>query len=148
MTDNTTTDDAQEFARLEALAAEIDGADNYSVTTEYDDAPSDAQLSELLTPAIRLTADIFAPNWALADEECEQLGKAYGAVIDKYLPDNDLSKYSIEITAVMTTLIVFGSRAGKPRKAPPEIKKTAKNDDVPTVKAVLPSDEGANNDKD
>jgi len=114
-----------DWAQLEQQASKVDAELNpQSEQQEIEQAQAAEQelsIAELLTPAIKVTGDIFAPNWHLSDDECQQLGAAYGALIDKYLPDNDLSKYSVEIAAVMVTGLVFGSRIGKPlREKKPE----------------------------
>ncbi|GAA5133107.1 hypothetical protein [Thalassotalea piscium] len=76
----------------------------------------DMEIAELLGPAIKVTADIFAPNWELQEAECEQLGIVYGALLDKYLPDNSLSKFGVEISAIMVTGIILKTRVGKPMR--------------------------------
>lgn len=63
----------------------------------------------VLTPAFA----IFAPNWNVRTSEIEQLGDAYGKVIDKYFPDG-FGKYDAEITALVVTSMIVMPRRGKP----------------------------------
>jgi hypothetical protein len=116
--DNTEVEQA--WASLAAQAADIDNEINpvnetlpVNESQPHENEPSTA---DLLAPVIKVTGDIFAPNWNLSADECEQLGNAYGGLIDKYLPDNPAAKYGMEISAVMITLAVFSSRKGTPLK--------------------------------
>lgn len=68
----------------------------------------------LLALLLKPTFDVLAPAWAVSEPECRLLAEAYGAVLDKYLPDLDLG---VEAAAVIATFAVFGPRWGKPRAA-------------------------------
>lgn len=74
------------------------------------------ETAELLAPVIAITAEVFAPNWQLTKDEVTSLATVYGALVDKYLPDNPASKYGLEITALMTTAMIFAARKGMPMK--------------------------------
>lgn len=108
------------------LDSELAPTDNQSINDLGGEVDAvEISTAELLAPVIKVTGDIFAPNWELDETECEQLGIAYGALIDKYLPDNPASKYGLEISAVMVTLAVFGSRKGVPMRIEEKPKKEA-----------------------
>lgn len=77
-----------------------------------DQAPAAPSTGELLAALLRPTFDIMAPAWRVSDPECEMLGQAYGAVIDKYFPDMELG---VELAAVLATAAVLGPRLRKPR---------------------------------
>lgn len=79
-------------------------------------AEPEVETAELLAPVIAITANILAPNWQITDDETNQLATVYGALLDKYLPDNPASKYGLEITALMTTGLIFAARKGMPMK--------------------------------
>lgn len=75
--------------------------------------------AELLTDAVSITAEIFAPNWHITPEEAGQLGGVYGKLLDKYAPETDFSKWMPEIGAVMVTGMIIKSRIGVPLKLEP-----------------------------
>lgn len=58
---------------------------------------------------------IFAPNWNVTGSEVQQLGEAYGKVIDKHFKEG-LGKYGVEVTAVIVTCAIVAPRAHKPPK--------------------------------
>ncbi|MDP3859010.1 MAG: hypothetical protein Q8Q73_14755 [Stagnimonas sp.] len=62
---------------------------------------------------------ILAPNWKVTDAEIDQLGKLYGALLDKYVPDLKTA-YGLEISAVLVTAAVIGPRLMVPRHAEPK----------------------------
>lgn len=101
-------------SQASVLDNELAPTDNQSLNSVENEVETEISTAELLAPVIKVSADIFAPNWEFDESECEQLGIAYGALIDKYIPDNPASKYGLEISAVMVTLAVFGSRKGVP----------------------------------
>jgi len=111
------------WAALNSQAAIVDNEISPELNNEMTSEAAVDELStaDLLAPVIKITGDIIAPNWGLNEGECEQLAAAYGGLFDKYMPDNDFTKYGVEITALMTTAIIFGSRRGVPLKEkPPE----------------------------
>lgn len=85
---------------------------------EVEEAAAGMSTGELVGTAIQATADFIAPNWDIQPEESAQLGEAYGALLDKYLPDSGLDKYGAEITALLVTGMILKSRAGIPMKKP------------------------------
>lgn len=115
-----------EWAHLEQSAAAVDGVLSPEIqSTEIAESEPEIETGQLVAQAIQATADIFAPNWDIQPEESEQLGAAYGALIEKYLPDSGLEKYGVEISAVLITGMILKSRANKPlrKPKPKEIKK-------------------------
>ena len=131
--DTQETQDAdKEWAALMNQASNLDDEINPQATDYTNESNAEeveVSTAELLAPVIKVTGDIFAPNWSLTENECEQLGVAYGSLIDKYLPDNPASKYGLEISAVMITLAVFGSRKGVPLRI--EKKEKTKQEERP-----------------
>lgn len=112
------------WEQLEAQAATVD--DINSPTPINDESPQEEEISsgDLVAQAIQVTADFIAPNWEIKEEESEQLGKVYGALLDKYLPDSDFSKYGLELSALLVTGMILKSRAGVPlKKEKPKEKK-------------------------
>lgn len=110
-------DDLQ--AEADALLAEIDAplpaADVDSPGVEQ------AKTADMLSTLLQITFNaIVAPrrgdHWAMSQKECDALGSAYGAVIDKYFPDFDLG---VEFVAVVTTVTVFGPRIAQDIATPP-----------------------------
>lgn len=117
-----------DWGKLEAQAAAIDDINSPQAA---DDSPPEPEISsaELVGQAIQVTADLIAPNWKIQGEESQQLGVVYGALLDKYLPDSDFSKYGLEISALIVTGMILKSRAGVPlqkekKKKPEQIKPT------------------------
>jgi hypothetical protein len=110
----------EEWARLEQSAQDLDGILSPELPSVENSEPEQTGLEtgELLAQAIQASADIFAPNWHIEPEESEQLGIAYGALLDKYMPDSGLDKYGIELSAILITGMVLKSRAGVPLKKP------------------------------
>ncbi|GLX80884.1 hypothetical protein [Thalassotalea eurytherma] len=86
------------------------------------EAEPEIESAALVSQVIQVSADIFAPNWKIQAEESAQLGQVYGKLLDKYLPDSGLDKYGLELSALMVTAMVIGSRAGVPLKEKPEKK--------------------------
>jgi hypothetical protein len=113
--DTQTADDT--WAALNAQAVALDNelappVSDHKTANEV----VEPETAELLAPVIKITADLVAPNWALTEVECEQLANSYAALLDKYLPENGLNNYGVEITALLTTGIVFSSRKGIPMR--------------------------------
>lgn len=126
----TSADDlAREFAALTAEGEALDGEQIPLTGEQSENEPEKAEIptGELMAQVVQTTADIFAPNWEIQAEESEALGNAYGALLDKYMPDSGLDKYGVEIAAVMVTGMVLRSRAGVPLKKQPKSQKTARS---------------------
>lgn len=137
-----TQDVEKEWAALMSQASSLDDEINpqsIDIATEKTNEDIEVSTAELLAPVIKVTGDIFAPNWSLTETECEQLGIAYGSLIDKYLPDNPASKYGLEISAVMITLAVFGSRKGIPMRLDKKEKPTEKEEEPIKDKVIIES---------
>lgn len=86
------------------------------------EAEPEIESAALVTQVVQMSADIFAPNWQIQPEESAQLGQVYGKLLDKYLPNSGLDKYGLELSALMATAMIIGSRAGTPLKEKPEKK--------------------------
>jgi hypothetical protein len=134
----------EEWARLEQSAQALDGILSPELPAAENSEPEQTGLEtgELLAQAIQASADIFAPNWQIEPEESEQLGVAYGALLDKYLPDSGLEKYGIELSAILITGMVLKSRAGMPlrKPKPKKNKPEEKPDNQPVDEVEFPSE--------
>jgi hypothetical protein len=102
-----------DWGNLEAQAANVDDVNTPESAKE---SPPEDEISsgDLVAQAIQVTADFIAPNWNIKPEESEQLGNVYGALLDKYMPDSDFSKYGLELSALLVTGMILKSRAGVP----------------------------------
>lgn len=116
-----------DWGNLEAQALNID---EINTPESAKGSPPEDEISsgDLVAQAIQVTADFIAPNWNIKPEESEQLGNVYGALLDKYMPDSDFSKYGLELSALLVTGMILKSRAGVPlrkseKKAPEQIAK-------------------------
>jgi hypothetical protein len=97
----------------EAAALEGEYIPKGAPGAQAEEAPPTPSTGELLTMLLRPLFNVVAPAWEVSDDECELLGQSYGAVADKYFPNLELG---VELSAVVTTVMVFGTRWGKPRK--------------------------------
>lgn len=113
----------EEKAGLENEARAVEGevitaAEQRAGATAEDQPPSnEPTTAEVLAALLIPTFKFMAPAWEVSDGECALLGDAYGAVLDKYLPDLNVG---VELSAALATLAVFGPRWGKPTKATPK----------------------------
>lgn len=104
-------------------AAALDALANEAATSTAPGDPAappaepDVPTAELVAMILGPAFAIVAPNWNVRESEIDQLGKAYGAVLDKYFPDG-LGNYGAELTAVFCTLAIVAPRRGKPLRAP------------------------------
>lgn len=121
----------QEWAVLAAQAKALDGEISPETQLiENPEAEPEIEISsgELMAQVIQVTADIAAPNWKIQQEESEQLGNVYGALLDKYLPDSGLNNFGLEISALLVTGMVLKSRAGIPLRKPESKKEEGEQD--------------------
>lgn len=103
-----------EASAYEAGAAGQDTNGGEHLPAAPDDGPGTAEmLEQILGP----TFQVIAPNWHVQPSEVRALADAYAGVLDKWLPDGP-AQFGPEIAAAMTTLAVFGPRAGVPRHPP------------------------------
>lgn len=113
---------------LAALDAEARAVEGKVITNAEQQAsaepPPAAEITtgQLLTAILVPVFKVLAPAWAVSRDECALLGEAWGAVVDKYLPDLDLG---VELSAVLATALVFGPRWGTPPKVQPKEKPDA-----------------------
>lgn len=113
----------EEQASLENEARAVEGEVVTAAEQRDGRPPADEPSSnepttaEVLTALLVPTFRFMAPAWEVTDGECALLGDAYGAVLDKYLPDFNVG---VELSAALATLAVFGPRWGKPTKATPK----------------------------
>ena len=116
----------KELEQLEAGAAAEEAQDQEGefIPGETQPEPEQSQTANVLAPMLQITFGLIAArrgkHWALSDGEADEAGKAYGAVIDKYLPDVAMGP---EVTAVMITLAIVGPRLGEDKRQ--EAKKAA-----------------------
>jgi len=68
------------------------------------------ELAVLLSPVF----GIIAPAWEVTDDEIDLLAESYADAINKYFPDG--LSLGVEVGAIMSTVMIFGPRWGKPRK--------------------------------
>lgn len=76
----------------------------------------DIKTGEVLTQILTPVADIVCPAWKLQPAELQQLGDAYGALIDKYFPDG-LTRWGAELNAALVTVMILGPRLKMARRA-------------------------------
>lgn len=130
-------DESEISQELEALAQQFK-------SEEESDAPSAEQSDQesrkseaseeyaaLIQSVLTPTAALIVPNWKLSSHEIEGLSLAYGELLAKYFPDDGLKNWGAEITAVLVTVTVFGSRAGVPRVAKKEKEVNPKEKNAP-----------------
>lgn len=80
-------------------------------TPPQPDIPTTEMLNAVLVPMFAT----LCPNWVVTNEECAQVAQAWGPVLDKYFPDW-VTKFGVEVNAVLITVLVFGPRWSTPRK--------------------------------
>lgn len=118
MTDQT-ENAGKNWQHIEAIAAEVDAEINPEFepadTPEQSAPDHDLELEGLLTEGIHITSAILAPNWKITKDESATLGGVYARLINKYFPDAG-ANMGIEITALLATGAIIGSRIGTPRK--------------------------------
>jgi len=109
---------ARQVAELEQLAQQADGEPLGGEYVPGDEPAPDGpagniETGEILAPVLQITFGVIAAkrgaHWALTDAEAVELGRAYGAVLDKYFPDA-ANRFGVEITAIMVTAAAFGPR--------------------------------------
>ena len=110
----TPENEAAEWAIAEQLAQGASIATGEPVAAD-ELSEVDFSLADVLAPALKVTADIVAPNWNVTDDECQSLGVAWGNVIDVWFPGTTLDpKWAALGIAAATTAMVVKSRAGVP----------------------------------
>lgn len=123
--------DENQAAGLEAEAAALEGEHIQAGDTRSapETEPAGPETGEVLAQLYFPVFKLFFPAWEISPKECELLGAAHGAVIDKYFPDFDLG---VELNAVLITAMVFGARIGRPtRRAEDVAKERWKGTDQP-----------------
>lgn len=110
-----------DWADLEQKAQIIDGKDSLPQQSEIQTEEAQGITSaDLMQQTIQVLSDVFAPNWGIQHEESEQLGAIYGALIDKYLPETNVDKFGLEISAVLVTGMILKTRLGVPLRELPK----------------------------
>lgn len=137
MTDQTTSA-ADGWQHIENIAADVDAELNPEIEAPEQGtataAPeSDPEMEMLLTEGIHITSAILAPNWKITKDEAGALGGVYAKLINKYFPDAG-ANFGVELTALLTTGAIIGSRIGTPRKLEEKPEKSEK--DNPQVNEV------------
>lgn len=119
---------ANEAAALDAAAmpAAEDG------NAQNPEAAPTVSTADMLRPLLKVTFDLLAPNWKVEEKESAALSDAYAAVLDKYFPDGVVSRWGVEINALLITVAIIGPRIKiPPREVPKE------NNDQPAPVAVV-----------
>lgn len=136
------------WAQLEQQAAQVDkvlSPETLNGEIENQAEEIDESSADLMAALIDVTADIFAPNWQIQPEESQKLGMVYGALLDKYLPDSGLGKYSLEFSAVLITGAILKSRKGIPLKKPEPEEKQAAPEQIEHKKETPPTGHAVKN---
>ena len=115
----------------EAAVLDGDGASPELSIAAADAAPP-VPTDQLLCPLIVFLFSTAAPNWKVSNAECAQLATAYAAVLDKYYPDGVLSRWGVELNALLLTVAIIGPRVNLPATAP------LKKSEAPTASEKLP----------
>jgi hypothetical protein len=106
-----------EMQRISASAQDYDkqqSIDDGEEQPEQEEAPQ-IETADLLLALLGPLCAVACPNWNLKKTELEALSMSYAELIDKYFPDGLHKDFGCEITALLVTVTVFGSRAGVPR---------------------------------
>lgn len=109
-TANESTPQSAEYFELLAWADEPPPsyAPPPGVEPRADGIPTDKLLADLMEPAFAT----LRPRWGVTRAECEALGGAWAAVIDKYFPDLEVGP---ELAAVLITVQIVGPRVAMER---------------------------------
>lgn len=107
-----------DFDLIDAAASQLAISNNVVPITTVDEPSNEPEIetAEILAPILGIGFNTLAPNWKITPEEINQLSQAYGALLDKYLPDTGLDKFGAEISAVMVTAMIIMPRMAIPRK--------------------------------
>jgi hypothetical protein len=109
---------------LDQLQAEAEREEGQTAEGEYIGAGEDETANQgpdmsskdvaklLASTTFSLVAARKGAHWDLEDGEADQLGEAYGALMDKYLPEDTAGP---ELTAVLCTAIVVFPRVQQDR---------------------------------
>lgn len=84
-------------------------------TANSEPTQPDIPTADVLTAVMVPMFATLCPNWNVTNEECSNVAQAWGPVLDKYLPDW-VTRFGVEVNAVLITLLVFGPRWSTPRK--------------------------------
>ncbi len=110
---------SEDIARLES-EANLDAMPSEPSAAEVAQANRDQEeLEQAFNMLLGSTFDIFCPAWNIQPEETKQLSAAYAAIIEKYFPGG-VSRFGVEINAVLITAVIFAPRAKMPRKVKPK----------------------------
>lgn len=104
------TENQSAVDELEKLAEEVGAGDDYQpeLSRSEDAQPKTGDvIAGLLVVTFGFVASKRGPHWQLSPAEANELGSAYGAVIDKYWPD---FQSGVELTAIGLTLAVAAPR--------------------------------------
>lgn len=107
-------------AQASAVDDVISPQTSQSIEESKEDEP-EVETGELVTEAVQVLAEVFAPNWNVQKEESEKLGTIYGALLDKYFPDSGIEKFGLELTAILVTGMIVKSRKGIPLRLEKEV---------------------------
>lgn len=108
-----------DVTRLEAEAVE---AVEINEPTPQETAQAQNNKNELqgaIALLLNTGFSVLTPNWKVQPEETEMLAQAYTELIDKYFPDG-LTRFGVEVNALLITLVFLAPRLKMPRKLPKE----------------------------
>ena len=119
-------------AEADALLAESN-VESVQSTPDQEQRPEDVPTGEIIASFMEITFNgLIAPrrglHWEMKRDECQAVGNAYGAVIDKYFPDLNVG---VEFTAIIVTISVFGPRVAADARLRAEQEPTDAGDKVP-----------------
>ena len=135
---------AEQVAELEALADQAEPEQEYIPKDEPAEGPQKpTETAEIIAPILQITFGVVAArrgaHWALTNEEAVELGRAYGAVLDKYFPDA-ADKFGVELTAVMVTLAAFGPRIIEDKRKAAEEEAARAKEQAPKARGEVDGD--------
>lgn len=102
------------IAQLETEAAQAGEYIPAGGATDDPAAPQQPTTGEIIGALLHPLFSVAAPEWKVHESECNMLGNAWGAVIDKYFPGMSIG---VELNAAIITLAILGPRIAASRAA-------------------------------
>ena len=99
-------------AEMDAIAAEAGAEEAPESSGELMEEQEGPSTSDVLYPLISFGCDLGCPNWMVQDAEKKALSDGYADMIDKYWPGG-VSKFGVELNALLMTAAIFGPRVAK-----------------------------------
>lgn len=114
---------AEAFERIKSFEVGDEGVEHIPREQAAELADMDQKFKQALGKAFKGTGDVLAPNWQIQQNEADALADVWYPVLDRFLPDSAKTDLG---AAAAVTLVIFSSRLGTPRHAPPP-KKAQRN---------------------